>query len=255
MDETPSTRVPPTAPCSEATLVRVKVPRNTSFKDMATNNDSTFHQAMEHEIPLSLLHEVLEHGSTQREQLSWAVLSIGQPSEATPRRIHPFDSGTFTDASSKSSNADRLPLHSHSIMEIAIDESGELTGRWRCKAALMNQRELDDLATRFCRILQAVSQSTREGPSLQDTIEMRVIQDETIKSSARLFGSRQRRSGKQTDLSRPALQGDGSPKRSRGQDYNALPVGSRMLFGSVDALPPEAQKTPPPPPKVSEGDD
>jgi hypothetical protein len=206
---------------------------------MVTQADSTLHQAIEHEIPLSLLHEVMEHGSTQREQLSWAVLNIGQPSQEGPKRSHPFDNGTFEDTSSMSSNADRLPLHSHSIMEIAINESGELTGRWRCKAALMNQRELEALATRFSRILQAVSQSTREGPSLEDTVEMRVIQDETIKSSARLFGARKKRSSKHTDLSRPALRGDGSPKKSRGQDYNSLPVGSRMLFGSIDALPPE----------------
>lgn len=241
------------APCSEATLVRVKVPRKTSFRDMATANDSTFQQAIEHDIPLSLLHDVLEHGATQREQLSWAGLSIGQTTKNPAKSTLAFGSESFEDASASSITGSRLPLHSHSIMEIAINKRGELEGQWRCKTALMNQRELDALATRFTRILEAVSQSTREGPSLEDTIEMRVIKDDGPVSSARLFGTKQRSSLKDTDLSRPALRGDGSPSRSPGQDYNTLPVGSRMLFGSIASLPPEKKDKPDKP--KSESDD
>jgi hypothetical protein len=220
---------------------------------MATANDSTFQQAIEHDIPLSLLHDVLGHGATQREQLSWAALSIGQTSKNPDQSAVAFDSESFEDASASSITGDRLPLHSHSIMEIAINERGELEGKWRCKAALMNQRELDALATRFTRILEAVSQSTREGPSLEDTIEMRVIKDDSPVSSARLFGAKQRRSVKDADLSRPALRGDGSQAQHRGQDHSTLPVGSRMLFGSIDSLPPEKKGKPDKP--KSESDD
>ncbi|MBT6179623.1 MAG: AMP-binding protein [Deltaproteobacteria bacterium] len=241
------------APCSEATLVRVRVPRKTSFRDMASANDSTFHQAIEHDIPLSLLHDALGHDASLREHLSWAVLSIQEPPKEQVEELRSFKSEVFQNIATSSLTGDRLPLHSHSIMDLKMNEKDELEGNWRCKAALMNQRELDALAIRFQRILEAVSQSTREGPSLEDTIEMRVIKDESPVSSVRLFGSKQDRKTKDTDISRPALKGDGSPRQSRGQDYGSLPVGSRMLFGSIASLPPEKKSKPDKP--NSEGED
>ena len=71
---------------------------------------------------------------------------------------------------------------------------------------MMSENDLKAMATSLERILIAVSKSLNEGPSLEDTVELRAATGTHGLSSSRVFSRGSTQPSETRDLSRPALQ-------------------------------------------------
>ena len=123
-----------------------------------------------------------------------------------------------------------MPVDSHSILSLWVNELGALEGAWACKQSMMSKNDLKAMATSLERILIAVSKSLNEGPSLEDTVELRASTGAHGLSSSHVFSRGSTQPSENRDLSRPALQGDGSRAEDRVQRPAVPALGSRDLF-------------------------
>ena len=86
------------------------------------------------------------------------------------------------------------------------------------------------MTTSLERILVAVSKSLNEGPSLEDTVELRAAVGTHGVRSSQVFARGKPHPPERRDLSRPALEGDGSRAEDRIQRPAVPALGSRDLF-------------------------
>jgi len=215
---------------TEATWIRVSVPRKTAFETLVVQNTQSYDKAMQHELPLGLLFEALEHDASELERLSWAALSIGDgplPGGIAPR---PFGQASFEPLALGKPGRITMPVDSHSILSLWVDEAGILQGSWACKQSMMSQSDLQAMATSLERILIAISKSLNEGPSLEDTVELRAAAGTHGVRSSHVFSRGKTHPPERRDLSRPALEGDGSRAEDRVQRPAVPALGSRDLF-------------------------
>ena len=215
---------------TESTWIRVSVPRKTAFETLVVQNTQSYDKAMQHEVPLGLLFEVLEQDTSELEQLSWAALNIGDAPLPGGTKAQPFGKASFEPLALGATGRVTMPVDSHSILSLWVNENGALEGTWACKQSMMSENDLRAMAMSLERILIAVSKSLNEGPSLEDTVELRAMTGAHGLSSSHVFSRGSTQPSETRDLSRPALQGDGSRAEDRVQRPAVPALGSRDLF-------------------------
>ena len=186
---------------TESTWIRVSVPRKTAFETLVVQNTQSYDKAMQHELPLGLLFEVLEQDASELEKLSWAALNIGDaplPGGANPR---PFGQASFEPLALGATGRVTMPVDSHSILSLWVNELGALEGTWACKQSMMSENDLKAMAMSLERILIAVSKSLNEGPSLEDTVELRAMTGTHGLSSSHVFSRGSTQPSETRDLS------------------------------------------------------
>ena len=215
---------------TESAWVRVSIPRRTSFERLVVQNQDSYDEALKHEVPLGLLYEVLEQPDAELDTLSSAVLTIGHMRDPKEEPAVDFGSAIIKPTHLNSRGVTSLPTHTHSALNLWVTSNGELHGVWSCKQSLMNQADLDALKLSFERILAAVSGSLKEGPSLEDTVELKAAANDPGISSTRIFSKDPPPKSTGMDLSRPALQGDGARAEDQMKRPKVPARGSQDLF-------------------------
>lgn len=219
--------------CADSTLVRVSVPRETSYQAMVKENHRSFYDALEHEVPFALLSQAADLPPVELSRLSWVVLNLEQNVSHRARGSSAFGGGAIEATRIPSTETVTMPAFAHSVMDLNISEDGQLIGEWKCKTSLIPQSELQALAKRFERMLHAVSQSRHEGPALEATMQMRAITPEPGFNSSALFSEDPTPQNTSESLSFPALVGDGSSVIT--QEFRLLPelIGAGDLFSDT----------------------
>ena len=159
---------------TESTWIRVSVPRKTAFETLVVQNTQSYDKAMQHELPLGLLFEVLSRMQVS-STVSWAALNIGDAPLPGGADARPFGQASFEPLALGATGRVTMPVDSHSILSLWVNKLGALEGTWACKQSMMSENDLKAMAMSLERILIAVSKSLKEGPSLEDTVELRAM--------------------------------------------------------------------------------